>query len=70
MLRPVWDAPTIEMSNRLVQCADALSKLRAALVTVEAWSDDSELSDEAALRERHALIKRYAGEAKDIGLEI
>jgi hypothetical protein len=70
MLMHVWDAPTIEMSNRLVQCADALSKLRSALVTMEAWADDSELSGEAALRDRLALIKRYAGEVKDIGLEI
>lgn len=66
----MWPGANTEMSKRLVQCADAMSKLRAALVTVEAWTDDSQLVDEAALRERLALIGQYAGEAKDIGMDV
>lgn len=58
------------VEQALVKCGEDRGRLRSALIQIERWSEevDDDLSTEAELRERMELIRRFAGEAKDIGL--
>jgi hypothetical protein len=53
------------MSKKLGECGNQRSQLRGSLTTIEYWATN--VPDDK-LRERMELIKRYASEAKEIGL--
>jgi hypothetical protein len=52
-------------SQRLIECGDHRASLRSALTTIAKWATD--VPDDK-LGERMELIRRFADEAKDIGL--
>ena len=56
-----------DMERALIKCGDNRAALRSALVTIATWATD--VTDDK-LRERMDLIKRWAEESMQIGLEL